>query len=77
LSSQVRSLDPHAYLIAKNKEKARLICHAAKKAGYQLVKKGLMPESILKINEQQLVSEQEFRRSENDQYKSLRRKASK
>ena len=70
-------LRPHAYFMAENEEKARLIGDAAKTAGYQLVKKGKMDENLLKIIEQPLISEQELRRRENDEYRRLRRKSKK
>ncbi len=69
-------LRPHAYYLNKNKDKATEIFEAAKKAGYQLVKSGSMPKSLLDLVSQSLVSEEAFRKVENDQCLGLKKNLS-
>lgn len=66
-------LRPHAYLLAKKKEKAIEILSAAKQAGFQLAKKGIISKHLLEVVSQPLISEDAFRKSENEQYLSLKR----
>ena len=65
-------LRPHAYLMVKNKEKAKKVTEALRQAGSQLVKKGRMSKSLLKVISQPLVSEEEYRRSLNEGYEKLK-----
>jgi multimeric flavodoxin WrbA len=66
-------LRPHAYLLAKNKEKTKEILDATKQAGFQLAKQGTISKELLKIVAQPLISEEAFRQRENNQYTSLKR----
>lgn len=66
-------LRPHADLLNKNKDKATEIFEAAKEAGFQLIKTGTMPKNLLDKVAQSLISEEAFRKRENDQYLEIRR----
>jgi len=66
-------LRPHAFLLAKYKEKAKEILKATKQAGFQLVRKGAISKDLLDLVAQPLISEEDFRNKENDAYLSLKR----
>jgi multimeric flavodoxin WrbA len=66
-------LRPHAYLLSKNKRKAKEILAAAKQAGFQLAKEGIISKHLLEVVSQPLISEDVFRQRENEQYMSLKR----
>lgn len=61
-------LRPHAFLMNENKEKAKIIMHALKQAGFQLVKEGRMVDEILETISQPLISEEQLRQRFNDAY---------
>ncbi len=65
-------LRPHADLLGKNDEKATEIFAAARQTGCQLVRNGAMSKSLLGMVAQPLISEEAFRRRENDQYLELK-----
>jgi multimeric flavodoxin WrbA len=65
-------LRPHAFLMNENKEKAKIIRHALKQAGFQLVNEGRMADEILETISQPLISEEELRRRFNDAYKKVK-----
>lgn len=65
-------LRPHAYLMAENKEKARSILEAARRAGYHLVTKGKMPKDLLGVIGQPLISEEKLRQRSNEEYESVK-----
>lgn len=65
-------LRPHAYLMVENKEKARSILEATRRAGYQLVTKGKMHKDLLEIIGQPLISEEKLRQRSNDEYESVK-----
>lgn len=65
-------LRPHAYLMVENKEKARSILEAARRAGYQLATKGKMSKDLLEIIGQPLISEEELRQRSNGEYESIK-----
>jgi multimeric flavodoxin WrbA len=65
-------LRPHADLLKKDKEKAKKLFEAAKQAGFQLIKEGTMPKDLLEAVAQPLISEEAFRKRENDNYLSLK-----
>ena len=67
-------LRPHADLISEEKEKAKIIWEALRQAGHELVDKGQMSKGLLEVISQPLVSEEEYRRSLNDDYESVRSK---
>lgn len=53
-------LRPHSRHMSENKEKAEKIFDAAKQAGYQLAKEGRIPNELLEIIGQPLVSKKEW-----------------
>jgi multimeric flavodoxin WrbA len=59
-------LRPHAWLMARNREKTEKILEAARQVGYQLIKNGLMPNDLLKTISQPLISEETWWRRNND-----------
>lgn len=69
-------LRPHAYFLAKNKEKAKEILEAVRQAGFQLAKEGAISKDLLETVAQSLIPEEEFRQKENDEYNSMRREGS-
>lgn len=69
-------LRPHADLLKKNKDKASEIFEAAKQAGFQLVKNGTIHKNLLNAVAQPLISEQAFRKMENNEYMKLKREHS-
>jgi len=64
-------LRPHSDLLTKNKEKAKEIFEAAKKAGFQLIKTGKISKSLLDTVAQPLISEEAFMKRENEDYLNL------
>lgn len=68
-------LRPHANLLARNKEKTKEILEAAKQAGFQLITDGSIPVGLLETVAQPLISEEELRQKENDEYASLKHEA--
>lgn len=58
-------LRPHVGWLTEDKEKAKEIFEAARQVGYQLVKKGKIPKSLLKIISQPLISNERFLVEEN------------
>lgn len=68
-------LRPHANLLTKRKEKTREILEAAKQAGFQLAKEGTIPNYLLEIVAQPLISEEAFRQWENEQYAKVKGEA--
>lgn len=66
-------LRPQSDVLTKNKEKAKEIFEAAKQAGFQLAKEGIISEHLLEIVAQPLISENVFRQRENERYTSLKR----
>lgn len=67
-------LRPHAYLMLENKEKAKKITEALRKAGCELVKKGRMSKSLLEAISQPLISEKEYRRRLSEDYEKVKGK---
>jgi multimeric flavodoxin WrbA len=67
-------LRPHAYLMAENKEKAKKVIGALRKAGYELVKKERMSKSLLEVISQPLISEEEYKRRLNEDYEKVKGK---
>jgi hypothetical protein len=65
-------LRPHANLLNKNKRRAEEIFEAARQAGVELAKEGIIPKRLLDVIAQPLISEEEFNGRENDQYLSLK-----
>jgi multimeric flavodoxin WrbA len=65
-------LRPHAQLLAKHKDKTKIL-EAAKKAGFQLARGEAISKDLLEIIAQPLVSEKDFRNGENNGYESLKR----
>ncbi|MEM4704349.1 MAG: NAD(P)H-dependent oxidoreductase [Candidatus Bathyarchaeia archaeon] len=61
-------LRPHAYLMAEDNEKTREVREALRKAGCELVKEGKMFKRTLEVISQPLISEEEYRRSLNEDY---------
>ena len=61
-------LRPHAYLMRKETEKTREVNDALKKAGFELVKRGVMPQDLLETICQPLISEKEYRQSLTSDY---------
>ncbi len=61
-------LRPHAQLMTEHKDKAREIMDALRQAGLETVERGRISKGLLKVIGQPLVSEEEFRHSENDDY---------
>jgi multimeric flavodoxin WrbA len=68
-------LRPHAYLMREKSEKAKKVAEALRQAGSELVKRERMPKSLLEVIGQPLISEEEYRRSLNDDYMKVKRKA--
>ncbi len=66
-------LRPHANLLTENKEKMKQILTATKQAGFQLAKEGTIPNYLLETVAQPLISEEIFRKRENEQYTKLKR----
>ena len=58
-------LRPHSGDLEANQEKAQEIYKAAKKAGFDLITKGKIKQTTLKIISQPLISEEEYRRANN------------
>ena len=54
-------LRPHAYVLAEEKEKAEKIFEALRKAGFGLVREGILPQHLLDIIAEPLISEKELR----------------
>ena len=54
-------LRPHADLLSEEKDKAKEIFEALRKVGFSLIKDGVLPESLLEIVAQPLISEKELR----------------
>jgi multimeric flavodoxin WrbA len=54
-------LRPHADLLSEEKDKAKEIFEALKEVGFSLIKDGVLPESLLEIVAQPLISEKELR----------------
>jgi len=54
--------------------KATAIMEALKQAGYELVNKGHVSSKLLDIISQPLVSEEEYRRDQNDDYAKAKNK---
>lgn len=65
-------LRPHAFLLHENKEKAKIIMKALKRAGYQFMKDGQMTDEVLETISQPLISEEELRRRYNDAYRKVK-----
>jgi len=70
-------LRPHAYHMSENTEKTKKVNEALRKAGYELVKSGRIPKNLLEAISQPLVSEEEYRRSLNEDYEKVKNKTSK
>jgi multimeric flavodoxin WrbA len=64
-------LRPHAGQLKTNKDKANEIFEAAKQAGFQLVQEGTMSRNWLDAVSQPLISEEAFKKMENEQYLRL------
>lgn len=64
-------LRPHAFLMVENKDRARVILSSTKQAGYQLLVDGKLPEDLLKVISQPLISEEKFRERQNDEYANI------
>lgn len=67
-------LRPHAYLMREDGEKVKKVTDALRQVGYELVKKGRMPKNLLEVISQPLISEGEYRRNLNDDYKKAKSK---
>jgi len=67
-------LRPHAYLMRGNGEKVKNVTDALRQVGYELVRKGRMPKKLLEVTGQPLISEEEYRRSLNDDYEKVKNK---
>lgn len=67
-------LRPHAYLMREKGEKATEVNDALRQVGYALVEKGRMPRNLLEVISQPLISEEEYKRSLNDDYKNVKSK---
>ena len=70
-------LRPHAYLVAQDSEKAREVKKALRTAGCELVTKGSIPQSIMDVISQPLVSEEEYRKSLNEDNEKLKNRLDK
>lgn len=68
-------LRPHVYFLSQDEEKAKEVFRAAKRAGYEVVKHGRIPKELLDTVAQPLISEKEFRRSNNASYEDAGSKA--
>jgi multimeric flavodoxin WrbA len=66
-------LRPHASLLTKETEKVKEVLGAAKQSGFHLVVEGAIPKNLLETVAQPLVSEEQFRQEENEQYLRLKR----
>ncbi len=66
-------LRPHVNLLDKNEGKTKEILTGAREAGFQLAKVGTIPNYLLDVVAQPLISEGVFRQRENEQYASLKR----
>ncbi len=66
-------LRPHAYEMAENPEKSKEIIEACHKAGLELIKEGKIARSTLSVISQPLISEEEYRRSNNDDWERINR----
>ena len=53
---------PHAYLLAKDDDKARTVLAALKQAGSELVKNGVVPQALLDAIGRPLISEEEYKK---------------
>ena len=67
-------LRPHASQMREKSEKAKKVAEALRQAGFELVKRGRIPESLLAVIGQPLISEEEYRRNLNDNYTKVKRK---
>jgi len=65
-------LRPHAYLMIEKTEKTKRVVEALRRAGYELVKEGQMSRSLLEVISQPLISEEEYRRTLNNDYEKVR-----
>jgi multimeric flavodoxin WrbA len=65
-------LRPHAYLMAGNTEKTKNVVEALRKAGYELAKEGRISKNSLEAISQPLISEEEYRRTLNENYEKVR-----
>ena len=63
-------LRPHAHLMVDSNEGKKKVMEALRQAGNELASKGQMSKGLLDAISQPLVSEEEFRRSSNDEYES-------
>ena len=59
-------LRPHSDELDVNKKKAKEIYDASKKAGFDLISRGRIKRATLEIISQPLISEEEYRRANND-----------
>jgi multimeric flavodoxin WrbA len=59
-------LRPHSDELEINQEKAKQIYEASKKAGFDLITRGRIKRATLEIISQPLISEEEYRRANND-----------
>jgi len=69
-------LRPHAYLMARNSEKAAEVVKALKQAGYELVAKGAISKNLLDTISQPLISEEEYRKELDEDYERAKNKLS-
>lgn len=67
-------LRPHAYLMRGNEEKVKKVIDALREVGYALVKEGKMPQNLLSVISQPLISEEEYRHRLKDDYKNVKNK---
>ena len=67
-------LRPHASLMRENGETVTQITDALKQAGYALVKNGKIPQNLLAVISQPLITEEEYRRRQNRDYENVKHK---
>jgi multimeric flavodoxin WrbA len=68
-------LRPHASLMHENGETVKQIKDALKQAGYALVKDGKIPQNLLAVISQPLITEEEYRHRQNRDYENVKHKA--
>jgi len=57
-------LRPHGYLLSKKSVKVDEVIKAIREAGFSLIKEGSLPEDLLRVISQPLISEKELRESQ-------------
>jgi multimeric flavodoxin WrbA len=65
-------LRPHSHLLSRDNEKSRQVLDALKEAGHSLIEKGCIPLDILEAISQPLISEEEYRLSQNEAYMKVK-----